>query len=136
MGFQGNAGPGAPVVDQVHRTIEPLALETFRMDREDVGSGLDEPGKLLQRVGDHKMHIQREVGEAVELLHMGNPDGQIRDEMAIHHIHMDIACPHLLDGTHVTAEIHEIRRKQGWCDGHRVEHGILRFLSLTPCILP
>ena len=60
------------------------------MDRHDVGAGVAELLHVPHRLHDHQVHIQGQGGGGADGLHHGDADGDVGDEQAVHHVHMDV----------------------------------------------
>ena len=70
------------------------------MHGDDVGAGLGEVGQEAVGRLDHQMHIQRQLRRLAQGCHDGRADGNVRHEMTVHHIHVDIVGPGGLGGAH------------------------------------
>ena len=109
-----------------HRLLHPAGLHAanglgdafgtggLQMDGEQVrprlGKGVDIPGG----VGDHQMHVQEHVGGLAQGLHHRHADGDVGDELAVHHVHMHpVGSGNLFD---IPFQIGEIGRKNGRCN--------------------
>ena len=64
----------------------------------------------LFRVGAQRLHDQR-------------PDGEVGNEMSVHHIDMDEVRAGSFDRFHLRPQAGEIRRENGWRDADRSYHG-------------
>jgi hypothetical protein len=69
------------------------------------------------------MHIHRQPGVRPQRLHDHRADGDIRHEMAIHHIDMDVIGAGGIDGTDFRAQAGEIGRQNRWRDAGVLLHG-------------
>ena len=52
-------------------------------------TGLDEFGGVLMRIGDHEMHVQRNLRDFANRFDHFRSDRDIGDKVAIHDIHME-----------------------------------------------
>ena len=92
VGLERHGGLRTRVVDHVDRTAQLVAIEHLG-------------------VVDHEMHVERDVRQLRELLHHGNAHGEVGNEMPVHHVDVDIARARLLDHADISAEVHEVSRK-------------------------
>ena len=61
----------------------------FDVDRDRIGSGLEEARKVMVRPFDHEMHVERELGVFADGRDDRGPEGNVVDEMAIHDVAMN-----------------------------------------------
>jgi hypothetical protein len=64
------------------------------------------------------MHVHDRFHMFAERLHRRRTEGEVRHEMAVHHVHMDPVGALILDRPDLAPEIGEIGRQDGWCDLH------------------
>ena len=71
---------------------------------------------------DHEMHVERHCGDSLEGTHHRNPDGQIWDKAAIHHVDVNKICSSTFDCGNLVGEVSEVSRKDGGGDpeAHRL----------------
>ena len=102
-------------MDHVDRAVEFACrfIEGLGMDSHDIGLAFKKPRKLIQRVGNHQMHVERKVGDVLELFDEGNAQREIRDEMAVHDVHVNEARSPLLDHADIALHVHEVGRQNG-----------------------
>ena len=62
---------------------------------------------------DHQMHIQRQLGGALVGLDQERPHRDVRDEVAIHHIHVDPVGAGGFTGRDILPQTQVIRRDNG-----------------------
>src|SRR5918998_443781 len=74
------------------------------------------------------MRVQGQTGCAGERTNYGKPQGDVGDEMAVHHVHVDDGGAAALGRLDLLAEPREICRKDGrrnldhkTCDGYRLK---------------
>jgi hypothetical protein len=115
----------AEAADILRQAVRVLLLFDMKGDiaRLQRGEEVDEEGVVLH----HEVHIQR-LGRGVgDRGDDDGADGQVRDEMAVHHINVDEVASGIADGADVACEVAEI----GGENTGGYEHG--RALSfLTP----
>ena len=68
-----------------------------------------EPRQLLERIRNHEMDVERDIGNLLELLDMRHTDREVRHEMPIHDVDMHVTCPALFDHLDIGLQVHEIR---------------------------
>ena len=95
-----------------------------------IGSRVNVPGHLHLGIVDHQMHVERDVRHALEHLDMCGTDGEIGNEVAIHHVDVYPIGTCLGNHAHVAFEIREIGAQYGRGDLDVREHGCL---SLHSC---
>ena len=102
-------------MDHVDRAVEFARgfIKGLGVNGHDIRLALEEPRKLVQRVGNHQVHVERKVGDALELFDEGNAQREVRDEMTIHDVHMNEACSALLDHANIALHVHEVGRQNG-----------------------
>ena len=75
---------------------------------------------------DHQMNIERLRGMAPQRADRGGPHGDVRHEMAVHHVDMDPVGAGGIDRAHLLAEPREIRGEDRRRNEQRTAHGGLR----------
>ena len=66
------------------------------------------------RILNHQMHVNRKIGDFADTSHDRLAQGQIRDEMMIHHV--DVNEIRIGNGLEVTLKVAEIGGQDAWCD--------------------
>jgi len=92
----------------------------FRVHRKPIGARL---AKRLDEGIDrrnHQMHVERSLGVGPDRLDHHRSDGDIGNEVAVHHIDMDEIGARLLHRFHFRTQRRKVGGKNGWCDsdGH------------------
>ena len=54
-----------------------------------IGAGVGKRGEIALRLDDHQMNVEGLCGRAADRLQHDRPDGDVRNETAVHHIDMD-----------------------------------------------
>ena len=92
------------------------------VNREHRRAGFREGLEILVRVRDHEVDVERHVGDALDAPHDGRADREIRDEMAVHDIHMNQVRPAAFGGGDGVGQPGEIGGKDGRRDAwsHRL----------------
>ena len=67
-------------------------LHRLHVNRDDVRPRLLKAFHIIFRLGDHQMRVQRQIGKTPQRLDNRQPVGQIRYEIAVHHI--QVQCLH------------------------------------------
>ena len=83
----------------------------FSVDGQHVRTGIDEGRDVLIGIGDHQMHVQRQFGRLPDGFHDWRADGDVRHEMAVHHVHMEQMGACLLHCADVFTQRRKVRRK-------------------------
>ena len=109
-------------MDELDGALELVARCRLGMHRDDVGAGFQKPRKLVERVADHQMDVERQLRDLLQLLDHRNAHGEVRHEMPVHDVDVHIARPALFDDADVARQVHEVRRQDGRSDFHRLEH--------------
>jgi hypothetical protein len=104
--------------DQMKRAIEMDA--GFLVDGDPSSAGFGKCGDEFVRPFNHEMTIERNFRDFAKRGHDRRPDRDIRDEMTIHHIHVEDACSPFDDGLRFRAEAGEVSRENG---GSEFDHG-------------
>ncbi len=87
--------------------------DSFHMDRDPVGSGFPECFQVPVRLLDHQMNVQGEGRDPMNRLDHGRSDGQIGNEVAVHHIQVNKARPGILHAPDLLSQAREVRREHG-----------------------
>ena len=76
--------------------------------------------------GDHQVHVHDRFDMFAEGFDRGRAKGEVRHEMAVHHVDMNPVCPLVLDGADLAPEVGEIGGQDGGgdLDGAVEGHGI------------
>jgi hypothetical protein len=129
-GVQRDARLHARRADRLKRAVDMRA--GLHMGGQDVGPGLRVGVDIGVHGRDHQMHVHDRLHMLAERLHRRRAEGEVRHEMAVHHVHMDPIRALILDRPDLAPEIGEIGRQDGWGDlhgtveGHGVPSGMLR----------
>ncbi len=110
--------------DQMKGAIEMDA--GFLVDRDPSGAGFRKCRYELVRPFNHEMAIERNFRDFAKRSYDGGPDRDIRDEVAIHHVHVEDACSSFDDGLRICAEASEVSREDG---GSQFDHGYLQLAT-------
>ena len=81
------------------------------MDGQDIRPGGDEVLDVLVRVGDHQMYVERQARHFAQRLDDRRADRDIRHEMPVHDVDMDIIRAGGLGLGDIARKICKIRRK-------------------------
>jgi len=104
--------------DQMKSAIEMDA--GFLVDRDPSSAGFRESGDEFIRPFNHEMTIERNFRDFAKRGYDWGPDRDIRDEMTIHHIHVEDGGSPFDDGFRFCAEAGEVSRENG---GSEFDHG-------------
>ena len=92
------------------------------VDGEPIGAGLSEGGHVAGRVADHQVHIERQVRDAAQCPHDGRTDGDVRHEVTVHHVHVDIVRAGGLDACDRLGQVGEVGGEYGGGDFDGLDH--------------
>ena len=124
-GFMGarvenHAGLLAQCSDGLERPMQVRAC--FRMDADDVCACLGEGLEVGIDRGDHQMHVEHLPGVGAQGFDHVWTDGDVRHEMAVHHVDVDPVGAGGVDGADLLAELGEVRGENGGGDEERACH--------------
>ena len=97
------------------------------MHGDDVGPGFGEIFDIGIDRRDHQMHVERFRTVRAQRLHDRGADRQVRDEMPVHDIDMDVIRPGGVNCAHLLAQFGEIGGKDRRRDTNGLLHGHSRF---------
>ena len=99
---------------------DPMKMrQHFHMHRQHVGAGLDERFGVLVGVRDHQMHVERHARHPLDRLHDRRADGDVRDEVAVHDVHMNQIGAAFFGGRDGRAKRGEVGRENRRRDADR-----------------
>ena len=119
-GLRATAARHAERPDEVQRAVE--MGDGFGVDDQPLAAGLDEAlGEHLGRP-DHQVGLERQrrvlAGRGDDV----RPEGEVRDELAVHDVALEAVAAGGLQRRHLVAQAGEVRREDGGDDldgGHR-----------------
>ena len=127
LGLHHHAGLLALGVDKPQGLVDVLLSVRLHMAGDDVAAGVTELLDVPHGTVDHQVDVQGQAGGGADGLHHGDSDGDIGDEQAVHHVHMDVIGGG--DAFDITLEVGEIRRQDRGCD---LDHGGAPFTAPVP----
>ena len=92
------------------------------MDCHQIRPGVAELLHVPHRLHDHQMHVQRQLRGGADGFHHRDADGDVGDEHAVHHVHVDIIGGG--DPLNIPLQIRKIRREDGGCDFDHKKHSL------------
>ena len=101
-------------VDLLQRGVDVLGEVGLDVDGHKVCARVAELLNVAHGLGDHQMHVQRQPGHGPDGLDHRDADGDIRHELAVHDVHMDVVGG--VDLPNVPLEIGEVGGENGRCD--------------------
>ncbi len=104
--IDGHAGALAERADRLERAVEMRSR--LCMDRNGVGPGRCEIGKIGIGRRDHQVKIERLFGARPDVPDHRRTEGDVRHEMSVHHIEMDPVGAGSVDRLDLLAEAGEI----------------------------
>jgi hypothetical protein len=106
----------------------------FEVDADPVGPGIGESGDELVGILDHQVAIEGQFGVFAEGGDDGWADGDIGDEMAIHHVDVDDRTTAALGCSDFIAQTGKVSGKDGWDElDHSEEQGTGDRVQGTGC---
>ena len=102
-----DAGPGAQMPDVRERPVQ--VREHLGVDGDHGRSGGDERLQVAVRLGNHEVHVERQLRDALERRDDQRADGDVRHEVPVHHVHVDEVGAARFDPRDVVAQLSEIR---------------------------
>jgi hypothetical protein len=103
--------------DQMKGAIEVDA--GFLVDGDPISASSGKCGDELVRPFNHEMTIERDFRDFAKRCYDGRPDRDIRDEVAVHHVHMEDGRSPVHGGLGFFSEAGEVSRKDG---GSKLDH--------------
>jgi hypothetical protein len=85
----------------------------FPVDGDPIGAGFGKCGDEVVGPINHEMAIERNFQDFAKTGYDRRPDRDIRDEVAIHYVHVDDACSPFDDGLGFRAEAKSADRMEG-----------------------
>jgi hypothetical protein len=110
--------------DQMKGAIEMDA--GFLVDGDPIGAGFGKCGDEVVRPFNHEMTIEWNFRDFAKRRHDRRPDRDIRDEVAIHHVHVEDGGSPFDSGLGFCAEASEVGRKDG---GSELDHRNLQLAA-------
>jgi hypothetical protein len=92
------------------------------MHGDDVGAGLGEGLEVGVARRDHQVHVEGLFGMRAQCRHHVGTDGDVGEEMAVHHVDMHPVGAGRLDRAHFVAELGEIGGEERRGDDQRARH--------------
>ncbi len=83
-----STSPGRAPRRRIFRSSARGFGDDLDVERDDVRAGADEDLREPGRVGDHQVRVHRQRGGAPHGLDDVRPEGEVRDEMAVHDVHV------------------------------------------------
>jgi hypothetical protein len=92
--------------DQLQRPVQ-VATDLL-VNAQKIGSGLCEGGNEVVRILDHQMAIKRQIGDRPQRLNHGRTEGDVWDEVSVHHVDVDDASAASFGRLHLFGEMGEV----------------------------
>ena len=81
------------------------------MDGNDIGARLEKRFDIAIRVRNHQMDIKREFGHFSQTRDNGRTHGDVGNEIAVHHVHMNPVRTGFFDGQNFLTQLAAVRGK-------------------------
>ncbi len=127
-GFEDEAGFGAQTTNCVEcrrHFLLSVHAGRFEMDGDEAGAGVNELRGVDVGAINHEMDVEREGGTAAEGADDGWADREIRDEVSVHDVHVNIVCAGALGAGDFIAEVREIGGEDRRCNESFHSKGII-----------
>ena len=93
-------------------------VQAMRALLDEAGARLDERGNVAIRVLDHEMDIQGHARNPFDRAHHRRADGEVRHEVAVHHVHVDQVGASAFGRGDAGAQRGEVGRQDRRSDAH------------------
>ena len=101
-------------VNLVDGGVDVFRRVGLHMNRHQIRAGVTELLHIPHRLHDHQMYVQRQLCGRPDGLDHRNADGNIGDEHAVHHIHVDVIGGG--DSLNIPLQICKIGGENGRCN--------------------
>lgn len=110
IGLHGDGGLAAGVVNHIDCQIKlaGIGVERLGMHGDDIGRMLQIPGKLFERVGNHQVHVERQLRDLLQAGDKRHAERKVRHKMTVHDVDMHEGGTAFFDFGHITGHIHEV----------------------------
>ena len=98
--------------NQLHRAVQ--MHRGFLMHADPVRPGICKSRNVLLRILDHQVHIERRRDVLAQRGHHRRTNGDVRHEMAVHHVHMQHGCASLQGRSNLLGQAGKICRQNRW----------------------
>jgi hypothetical protein len=92
------------------------------VDRERIAARLHEPLEVEIGVRDHQVEVQRQSRALADRLDDGEADRDVGDEVAVHHVHVELVGAPRLDARDLVGEDGVVGGEDGRGDLDRARH--------------
>ena len=123
-GIDGRAGLRSAPPHEVEAALEVIG--GLDVDRDPVRSGVEVLLQAGLRPLDHQVHVERQPSRFAQGADDRRAEGQVRHEMAVHHVHVDEVRAPGLGHRQGVGEAREVGREQGRRDPDFHERGAAR----------
>src|SRR6186713_107772 len=106
-------------------------VDRFSVDGDDGGAGGRKRFEIAIRLADHQVHVERQGRGLFQRGDYGNANRDVRHEVPVHHIHMNLVGAATLHLRDLVGQPREIRRQDRRCnaDAHRLTSSVMA----SPC---
>jgi hypothetical protein len=91
--------------------------------RDDIGAGIGECGDEGIDRRDHQMYVERQCAVRFERLDHVRANGDVGDEMSVHHVDMDVVGAGVGNRSNLLAQARKVGGKYRGSDARRLLHG-------------
>jgi hypothetical protein len=116
-----HAGLQPERADRLQRAVQ--MHPGFHRHGDAVDTGAGEGLQIGINRADHQMRVEALAAVAADRPHQFGAEGDVGDEMPVHHIEMDPVRPGRVGGAHLLTEAGEVGREDGRGDQHVAGHG-------------
>ncbi len=104
-----HASPDTQRLDGVHRAMQ--MRQDLDVDRHHRRARVGKRVDVLIGIRDHQVHVDRDLRDALDRLHDRRTHGDVRHEVAVHHVDVNEIGATALSGINCVAERREIGRQ-------------------------
>jgi hypothetical protein len=76
----------------------------------------------MSRIADHQVHVEGQARDLPQGAHDGRANRDVRHEVAVHHVHVDVICAGGLGALDFLGQASEVSGQYGWGDLDGVSH--------------
>ena len=130
---EGHTSPRAQLLDALHGTVKVHAR--LHVDGDDVRPRPDEVFQVAVGLLNHQVNVQQHApaaGNGLQGLDNERPNGNVGDEVAVHHVHVQPLHPGVNGLVHLLAQAGEVSRQNGRRQFHLCHAASPRFPVRLP----
>lgn len=106
----------AKILNEVESSVEMDGRLALAMHRNDIGTSLDKVRNEQLRLDNHEMYVERLFSDGAQGIDDEGPNGDVRDEAAVHNVDVDPVAARLVNGADFISEFGEVCGEDGGGD--------------------